>query len=101
MVSTQLTCKSLLRSFRYEALSAHRRRFPTRQEAQACNTERLDALPGEGFTYNGMDSSGVDVYGEPISRQQAKRLLDDEIVLSKITLKVTDSAVRISKRPDL
>lgn len=38
--------------------------FPTRMEAQACNSEKLNALSGQGFTYNSMDASGIDVYGE-------------------------------------
>ncbi|KAE9395909.1 hypothetical protein BT96DRAFT_133493 [Gymnopus androsaceus JB14] len=62
--------------------------FPTRMEAQACNSEKLNALSGQGFTYNSMDASGIDVYGSPVSKQVAERILDDEIALSRVTFKV-------------
>lgn len=63
-------------------------RFATKLEVQACNTDRLNALPGPSVTYEGMDYRGIDVFGNIMDLEDAKALLENEVVLSEVTVKV-------------
>ena len=62
--------------------------FPLRRDVEGCNNDRLKELPGEQHIYQAMDSAGYDVYGLPISRENAQSLLDRMIAAPIIPLKV-------------
>jgi len=62
--------------------------FPLRRDVEGCNNDRLKELPGVQHIYQAMDSAGYDVYGLPISRENAQSLLDRMIATPIIPLKV-------------
>ncbi|KAF5384755.1 hypothetical protein D9757_006265 [Collybiopsis confluens] len=62
--------------------------FATKLEVQACNTNRLNVLGGPSVSYKSMDFRGVDVFGKMMELEDAKVLLDNEVVLREITIKV-------------
>ncbi|KAF8973676.1 hypothetical protein BDZ97DRAFT_384741 [Flammula alnicola] len=62
--------------------------FPLRRQVDTCNHDRLQALAGPQHPYQAMDSAGYDVFGMPISREDAQRLLDRMIAPSVILLRI-------------
>ncbi|KIM47916.1 hypothetical protein M413DRAFT_214238 [Hebeloma cylindrosporum] len=62
--------------------------FPLRRDVEGCNNDRLKELTGVQHIYQAMDSAGYDVYGMPISRENAQSLLDRMIAAPIIPLKV-------------
>ena len=63
-------------------------RFPIRAEVEAANNQRLDKLADPTHVYQAEDRPGVDVRGNPISRQTMLQLLDRLVVPREISLKV-------------
>jgi len=64
-------------------------RFPLRADAEACNKERLQALQTPPVTYEAMDAAGFDVFQQPITKEQALKLLERQISPQIITLKAS------------
>jgi hypothetical protein len=67
-----------------------KRRFPLRTEVEKANNSRLEKLPLPAHTYIATDWPGHDSKMKPISREKAKRLLNDLVTPPEISLRVCD-----------
>ncbi|QRV74471.1 ATP-dependent DNA helicase PIF1 [Ceratobasidium sp. AG-Ba] len=73
--------------------------YPLRRSADDANKRQMDLLTGEEIKFKALDTFGKDLYGEPITPQKGKSLLDKK-VSDAIQLKVGAQVMCIQNLPD-
>ncbi|QRV89235.1 ATP-dependent DNA helicase PIF1 [Ceratobasidium sp. AG-Ba] len=73
--------------------------YPLRRLADEANKRQMDLLTGEEIKFKALDTFGKDLYGEPITPQKGKSLLDKK-VSDSIQLKVGAQVMCIQNLPD-
>ena len=64
---------------------------------ETANARRLNLLPEPSHTYVANDTSGTDIRGNPMPRQQAEQLVDRLMAVKELTLKVRRSRTSLTQ----
>jgi ATP-dependent DNA helicase PIF1 len=84
---------------RDERLTKSFDRFPLRCHVEEANNTRLAALHGEEQTYYAKDVAYYDMYGFPLTRERASKLLDNTLAPSELRLRVGAQVMLIKVSP--